>query len=94
MIALGKLSAYARAGKDESGLGRAVPWILFDYYGHKFCIVTAYRPCTNKKRQTKSGRLSKSVWRQLFRYYKEVMKIPDPKPIALFDNYLFGKIKS
>ena len=41
MIALGKLSAYAQAGKDESGLGRAV-WILFDYNGHKFRIVTEY----------------------------------------------------
>ena len=62
MVALNELSAYAHPGKDESGLGRAV-WILFDYNGHKFRIVTAYRPCANKKKRTKSGRLSKSVWR-------------------------------
>ena len=35
MIALGELSAYAQAGKDELGLGRAV-WILFTYNDHKF----------------------------------------------------------
>ena len=56
MIALGELSAYAQAGKDESGLGRAV-WILFNYNDHKFRIVTAYRPNPNKKKKTKSGRL-------------------------------------
>ena len=51
MIALNELPAYAHPGKDESGLGRAV-WILLDYNGHKFCIVTAYRPCANKKKRT------------------------------------------
>ena len=41
IIALSKLSAYAHAGKDKSRLERAV-WILFNYNGHKFRIVTAY----------------------------------------------------
>ena len=46
MVAFGALSAYARAGKDESGLGRVV-WIVIEYNGHKFRVVTGYRPCGN-----------------------------------------------
>ena len=54
-IAFGALSAYARAGKDESGLGRLV-WILIEYNGHKFRFVTGYCPCDNRtKTQGKTG---------------------------------------
>ena len=34
------------------------------------------------------------MWRQHYRFYKDVEKIPNPKPIKLFDEYLFGKIET
>ena len=63
MITRGKMSAYAKAGKDTLGLGRVV-WTVFNYNGHKLRVVTAYRPCQNTKEQTKGNKLSHSVWRQ------------------------------
>ena len=85
------MSAYAKAGKDASGLGRAV-WTVFDYNGHKLRVVTAYRPCKKTKERTKGNKLSHSVWRQHYRYYKD-QGIREPKPRVLFDKYLFNLIK-
>ena len=83
--------AYAKTGRDASGLGRAV-WTVFEYNGHKLRVVTAYRPCKKTKEQTKSNKLSYLVWRQHYRYYKD-QGIRDPKPRVLFDKYLFNLIK-
>ena len=84
MITCEKMSAYAKPGKDASGLGRAV-WTVFDYNGHKLRIVTAYRLCHNTKERTKGNKLSHSVWRQHYQYYKN-QGIKDPKPRVLFDK--------
>ena len=85
------MSAYAKAGKDASGLGRAT-WTVFNYNGHKLRVATAYRPCKMTKERTKGNKPSHLVWCQHYRYYKD-QGIRDPKPRVLFDKYLFNLIK-
>ena len=60
-IAFGSLSAYVRAGKDKSGLGRAV-WLLIEYNGHRFRVVTAYRPCGNRTKEEGKRGVRYTVW--------------------------------
>ena len=90
MIAFGALSAYARAGKDESGLGRAV-WLLIEYNGHKFRLTTAYRPCGNRTKEEGKRGYRYTVWHQHYRYYHS-KGIQEPDVHELFDDYLFSKI--
>ena len=91
MIAFGSLSAYVRAGKDESGLGRAV-WLLIEYNGHKFRVVTAYRPCGNRTKEEGKRGVRYTVWHQHYRYYHQ-RGIRNPDVHELYDDYLFSKIE-
>ena len=92
MVTFGPISAYARTGKDESGLGRAV-WTLIEYNGHKFRVVTAYRPCGNRTKKKGKKGVRQTVWHQHRRYYKRSQGIRKPKVRKLFDEYLFSLLK-
>ena len=91
MIAFGPIWAYARSGKDKSGLGRLV-WLLIEYNGHKFRMATAYRPCGNRTKEKGKRGDRNTVWHQHYRYYHQ-KGIRHPDVFELFDNYLFSCIK-
>ena len=91
MGAFGAISATARDGKDESGLGRAV-WITIEYNDHKFRIVTGYRPCDYRNKAPGKRGDRNTVWHQHRRYYRE-KGIQDPNVVELYDDYLFGLLQ-
>ena len=91
MITFGAMSAYARAEKDASRLGRAV-WTTYEYNDHKFRIITAYRPCDHRNKAPGKRGDRNTVWHQHRRYYR-AQGIQDPNVIQLYDEYLFGLIE-
>ena len=91
MVTFGAMSAYARAEKDESGLGRAVS-TTYEYNNHKFRIITVYWPYDHRNKAPGKRGDQNTIWHQHRQYYRE-QGIQDPNIIQLYDNYLFGLVE-
>ena len=88
-----RCSVSLRQGRQGqvSGLSRAV-WLIIEYNGHRFRVVTAYRPCRNRTKTKRKHGNRYTVWHQHYRYYHQ-QGSRDPNVHELFDDYLFSRIE-